>query len=160
MIFMVATRSEKVPENTVKLKIFVVSFLLIVSAFAEAKDYDGLFFLGFNLHKDVFNDKNVRYAINYAIDRKYTAKDIVSEEVVPTGVIPPGMSGFDPTFEGFSYDPRKAKKLLKKPLNISLVLLHTDGIKTVKVAEKIVKDLAAVGIKVKPRQVDYSDQDK
>ena len=141
--------------------IFLFGLLLLgFSSFTEAKEYDGLFFMGLNLHKDVFNDKNVRYAINYAIDRKFIAKDIVSEEAIPTGVIPPGMSGFDPTFEGFSHNPKKAKKLLKKSLNIELVLLHTDGVKTIRIAEKIVRDLRAVGIKVKAKQIDYSDQDK
>jgi len=140
--------------------ILVFAIIICFSSFAEAKEYDGLFFMGLNLHKDVFNNKNVRYAINYAIDRKYIIKDIISEEVIPTGVIPPGMSGYEPTFEGFSYNPKKAKKLLKKPLNIELVLLHTDGVKTIRIAEKIVKDLKALGIKVKTKQVDYSDQDK
>jgi len=143
------------------LLVFVIwSFVIGNYSFAKAKEYDGLFFLGFNLHKDVFNDKNVRYAINYAIDRKYIANKIISEEVVPTGVIPPGMSGYEPSFEGFSYDLKKAKKLLKKPLNVELVLLHTDGVKTVGMAEKIVKDLKAAGVKVKTKQVEYSDQDK
>lgn len=150
----------KALKNTVKLNIFIVCLLLMICSLAEAKDYDGLFFLGLNLHKDVFNDKNIRYAINYAIDRKYIAREIMSEEVVPTGVIPPGLSGYEASPEGFSYDPVKAKKLLKKPLGMELLLLHTDGVKTLLMAQKIKKDLAAVGIKVKTQSVDYSDQRK
>jgi len=113
-----------------------------------------------NLQKDVFNDKNVRYAINYAIDRKYIARTIMSEEAVPAGVIPPGLAGYSSSLEGFPYDPAKARKLLKKPLGVELLLLHTDGVRTVAMAQKIKKDLAAVGIKVKTRQISYSEQDK
>jgi len=146
--------------KVLKSSCLAVLISLAIFSIAYAKEYDGLFFMGFNLHKDVFNDKNVRYAVNYAIDRKYIANDIMSEEVVPNGIIPPGMEGYSPTLEGFSFDPKKAKKLLKKPLGIELALLHTDGLKTVQIAEKIKSDLAAVGIKVKTKMVDYSDQDK
>jgi len=32
--------------------------------------------------------------------------------LVATGVLPPGMPGYDPHLRGYSYDPAKAKQLL------------------------------------------------
>jgi ABC-type transport system substrate-binding protein len=57
-------------------------------------------------------------------------------------------------------DTKKAKKLLGKGIKFDLVLLHTDGIKTVAIAEQIQKDLKAAGVKVSLKQVPYSDQEK
>ncbi|KAF0134842.1 MAG: peptide/nickel transport system substrate-binding protein [Candidatus Saganbacteria bacterium] len=133
-------------------------FILLLSPIALAKDYDGLFFMGLNLQKDVFNDVKVRRAINYAIDRKYIATKIMSEEVVPSGIIPPQMVGYNPSFESYKYNPTLAKKGIKEKME--LILLHTDGVKTIAIAEKIKKDLSNVGVKVKLKQVNYSDQDK
>lgn len=149
------------PARQVKISIlgFIILMFGLISP-AHAKEYDGLFFMGFNLHKDVFNDKNVRYAINYAIDRKYIVQSIMSEEVVPAGMIPPGMTGYDKALKGLEYEPKKAKRLLKNASGTNLILLHTDGVKTIKIAEKIKKDLNAAGIKVTTRQVEYSDQAK
>jgi ABC-type transport system substrate-binding protein len=133
-----------------------------IYSLAEAKEYDGLWFMGFNLHKDIFSDARVRQAVNYAIDRKYIAQRIMSEEVVPSGVIPPNMSGYDPQLKGYDYDVARAKKLLKaaRYSGGKLTLLHTDGVKTISIAKRIKKDLAMVGLEVSLKQMDYSDQEK
>lgn len=142
----------------IKKLVFIICLLFVISCLgftAEARQYDGLWFLGFNLHKDIFNDVQTRRAVAQAIDRKFITTRIFSEEVVPNGVIPPGMSGYDPAFRDVGYAPKKNKKLAGQ----TLVLLHTDGVKTVKAAQKIKKDLEAVGLKVKLQQAAYSNQD-
>ncbi|HRO42046.1 MAG TPA: ABC transporter substrate-binding protein [Flavipsychrobacter sp.] len=59
----------------------------------------------------------VRQAINYAIDRPKIARYFKNGSVVPAteGFIPRGMPGHDSTARfGYSYDPKKALKLLAK----------------------------------------------
>ncbi|MDD5382741.1 MAG: ABC transporter substrate-binding protein [Candidatus Margulisbacteria bacterium] len=140
---------------------------MVIYSFASAKEYDGIWFLGMNLKHDLFKDRNVRTAINYAVDRDYISTDIVSEETTPVSFIPPGMIGYDPDLESFSYDQKYAKLIMKKagyPINDprlkTLTLLHTDGIKTVAIAEKIRTDLKSIGIKVELVQVSFQEESK
>lgn len=61
-------------------------------------------------------DKRVRQALNYAIDRKQMMYYLRNNVGIPgtAGLIPPGLPGFDSTaFDHFSYQPEKAKELLK-----------------------------------------------
>jgi len=140
----------------------IVSCFLGFYSFAQAKEYDGLWFLGFNLHKDIFSDVSVRQAVNYAIDRQQIATKIISDETTPNGVIPPGMLGYDPKLADYGYNVKKAKALFKDAgfKGATLSLLHTDGLKTIEIAKLIRKNLATVGIKVILKQVPYSDQEK
>ena len=150
-------------------------FLILVAIFlplystAVALDYDGLWFMGFNLNKDVFGDSNgklVRQAINYAIDRKHICAAIMKDNNTPTTVLPPGMEGRDDSLKGYPYAPPKAKALLiKAGYSMSdkrlknMVLLHTDGEKTVAIAKAIKNYLAAIGVSLKLKQMDYEDQE-
>jgi len=61
-------------------------------------------------------DKRVRQALNYAIDRKQMMYFLRNNVGIPgtAGLIPPGLPGFDSTaFDHYSYQPEKAKALLK-----------------------------------------------
>jgi peptide/nickel transport system substrate-binding protein len=61
-------------------------------------------------------DKRVRQALNYAIDRKQMMYFLRNNVGIAgtAGLIPPGLPGFDSTaFNHFSYQPEKAKALLK-----------------------------------------------
>ena len=144
----------------------LVAGLLLISA-AQAKEYDGVWFLGLNLDKEIFKKVEVRRAFSHAIDRLTIIQTIVSEEVVPKGVIPPGMAGYDASLEGYAYDVGLAKQLMKQagvgmndPRLKNMVLLHTDGVKTVAIAEQISRDLQKIGAKVILKQVSYSDQSR
>ena len=56
-----------------------------------------------------FDDKNVRLALNYAIDRE--ALPLHTWEAVPAGtVVPPSLAGYE--VEGYAYDPERALALL------------------------------------------------
>ncbi|MFH1428514.1 MAG: ABC transporter substrate-binding protein [Candidatus Margulisiibacteriota bacterium] len=129
---------------------------------------DGLWFLGFNLHKDLFSDDNglkVRQAIKYAIHREKIVKEIVENSHVPDGVIPPGMEGF--TEPGpIIFDLKLAKQLMqeagyeitdKRIKNISL--LHTNGVLTRAIVEELQENLKHIGIKLHPKGIDYADQE-
>ncbi len=69
----------------------------------------------FNVTEPPFNDKRVRQAMNYAIDRDTYANAIMKGLAKPsTSVFGPGMAGYDPSFQMYSYDPDKAKSLLQE----------------------------------------------
>ncbi|MBI5399565.1 hypothetical protein HZB07_02985 [Candidatus Saganbacteria bacterium] len=146
---------------------FVVCSLLIChGAFATAKtSYDGIWFLGFNLNKPLLAQPTARQAVNAAIDVKFIAEKLVSSEVVPSSLIPPGLLGYDPDLQPTMHDAKTAKLLLKKagltindPRLKNLTLLHTDGILTIEIARKIQSDLRAIGIKLTLVQVPYKDE--
>ena len=72
-----------------------------------------LVYVGMNQRIPPFNDLRVRQAINYAIDTRTIVNDIVKKGSRPAkGILPPGIGGFDPNLEGYSYSPEKAHKLL------------------------------------------------
>ena len=119
------------------------------------KRYDGVWFLGFNLNKDIFKGKSgrlLRQAFATSIDKKYITYKVMGDSIVPTGIIPPGMSGYDEKLAGYPYDIPAAKKLLKtagfspgdKRIK-QFTLGHTDGKKTVEIAKVIENQLTAIG---------------
>jgi peptide/nickel transport system substrate-binding protein len=73
----------------------------------------GLLYIGFNTQVKPFDDKRVRQAFNYAVDKKSIVQEITQMGSLPAnGVLPPGMPGHDPDLQGYSYDPDRAKQLL------------------------------------------------
>ena len=71
------------------------------------------YFMGLNAIEPPFDDKNVRLALNYAIDRDTISETLLRGLLVPAnGVLPPGFPGYDPNLGGYEYDPEKAKRLL------------------------------------------------
>jgi oligopeptide transport system substrate-binding protein len=72
-----------------------------------------LLYIGFNTQYKPFDDKRVRQAFNYAVDTEAIVGEITRMGSLPaTGVLPPGMLGYDPDLQGYAYDPEKAKRLL------------------------------------------------
>jgi ABC-type transport system substrate-binding protein len=134
----------------------------------SSSSYDGLWFLGMNTNKDIFGDKNgrlVRQAVNYAIDRQYICKQLVGDDNVPTGVIPKGMDGYDISVQSYPFDPAYSKSLLKKAGYAKndmrlrdLILIHTDGTMTTKIAAAIRKQLGRAGFSVALRKINYEAQ--
>jgi oligopeptide transport system substrate-binding protein len=73
----------------------------------------GLYYVGFNNQLKPFDDKRVRQAFSYAVNTETIVREITGIGNLPaTGILPPGMPGYDPQFQGYSYDPVKAKHLL------------------------------------------------
>ncbi|TMG33751.1 MAG: ABC transporter substrate-binding protein, partial [Chloroflexi bacterium] len=68
----------------------------------------------FNLKKPQFQNKSLRQALNYAINKQELAEKLYSGAgVAAVGALPPTSWGFDSTLKGYPYDPEKAKSLLK-----------------------------------------------
>src|SRR5207344_2019515 len=72
-------------------------------------------FVELDMREAPFNKKEVRQAANYAIDRQAIVDKLMGGlgKVVPT-IINPLAFGYEPKVEGYSYDPKKAKELLKQ----------------------------------------------
>ncbi|MEI3604127.1 peptide ABC transporter substrate-binding protein [Pseudogracilibacillus sp. SE30717A] len=84
-------------------------------------DYGGLEFYRFNVTKEPFDNKKIRQAFSYAIDRESIAEYVVKNKVEPAfGYVSPGFTS--PTGEDFrdvngdlvALDPEKAKQLLEE----------------------------------------------
>jgi oligopeptide transport system substrate-binding protein len=72
-----------------------------------------LLYTGFNTRVKPFDDKRVRQAFNYAVNKEAIARALPRIGGLPaTGALPPGMPGHDPDLQGYTYDPTKAKQLL------------------------------------------------
>jgi oligopeptide transport system substrate-binding protein len=149
----------------VVLVLFVIcNLLFVIYSPAYAKDFDGIWFLGFNLHKAPFNELAVRQAVASCLDEGAIAKGIMEEETEPIGFIPPGLPGYDPLLVAHKNDPAYAKSLMKRagyPLADKrlkkLSLLHTDGIKTIAIAKQLQQELKLLGMKLELIEVSYRD---
>jgi peptide/nickel transport system substrate-binding protein len=71
--------------------------------------------IGFNLDKEPFKKKEVRQAINYAIDKKLIIEKMLFDKAVPAvGWLPTTSPGFNPNAKPYEYNPEKALELMKK----------------------------------------------
>jgi peptide/nickel transport system substrate-binding protein len=78
-----------------------------------------------------FDDKRVRQALNYAVDKEAMNKALYGGlAVTMTSPLPEAQWGFDKSLKGYPYDPAKAKQLLaaagvKLPLKMELLTYNT-----------------------------------
>jgi peptide/nickel transport system substrate-binding protein len=121
-------------------------------------------YISLNNKKPPFDNRKVRLALNYAIDRRFiVSKLFMDTSVEATGIIPPGMIGYDPARKGFPYDPEKARQLLKEagyPNGFTVTFSTHDRARIynpvgVKLAERIQQNLAKVGITAKIDQMEF-----
>jgi peptide/nickel transport system substrate-binding protein len=74
-------------------------------------------FYGFLIPDKIFQNKNVRLAFNYALDRAKIADYTAKGEGTPafTGFVPLGLPGYDNTHvKGYTFDVKRAKECLAK----------------------------------------------
>jgi peptide/nickel transport system substrate-binding protein/oligopeptide transport system substrate-binding protein len=70
-------------------------------------------YIGFNTQLKPFDDRRVRQAFNYAVNKEAIVREITKMgALTATGALPPGMPGYDPDLQGYYYHPEKAKRLL------------------------------------------------
>jgi peptide/nickel transport system substrate-binding protein len=99
-----------------------------------------------------FDKKEARQAANYAIDRQAIVDRLMGGlgKVVPT-VINPMAFGFDPTVEGYGYDVKKAKELLKQagyPKGVDITLhVGASAAFNRQIAEALAEMLSEVGLR-------------
>jgi peptide/nickel transport system substrate-binding protein len=72
-----------------------------------------LLYIGFNTQLKPFDDRRVRQAFNYAVDREAIVQAVTKmSSITATGALPPGMAGHNPDLGGYPYNLDKAKRLL------------------------------------------------
>jgi len=70
-------------------------------------------FYGFNTQVKPLDDRRVRQALVYAVDREAIIEEVFLGRFTPArGILPPGTQGFNPRLKGYAHDPRRARELL------------------------------------------------
>ena len=75
------------------------------SKYIQESNLWGLNFLGMNLTKPPFDNKKVRQALNFAVDRESIIKLVLNGRAqAANGILTPGIPGHDPLLSGYFYD--------------------------------------------------------
>lgn len=114
-------------------------------------------------HEPCGSNVHLRRAMNCAVDRRHLCEKVLGESHIPArGVIPPGLPAHDPEIEGYVYDPDRAREELEKagfgsenPVP-ELTFYFRSKPPTPLIAQAIQSDLAAVGIPVELRRLDFA----
>jgi ABC-type transport system substrate-binding protein len=104
----------------------------------------------FNVHEKPFDNKLVRQAVCYAIDRDKLVRLLGGQGAPLDQIYPIGMPGHQDNTSFYKYDPQKAKQLLTQagfPNGFSTTYWAHNVDPTPKIAESIQNDLKNVGIK-------------
>jgi ABC-type transport system substrate-binding protein len=108
-------------------------------------------YIAINVNQKPFDNVKVRQALNYAIDKQRIVQLLNGRATVANQILPPLMPGFDKNYQGYSYDPEKAKSLLTEAgfpngFETSIECISVDP--QPKLCESFQQDLAKVGIKL------------
>ena len=119
-------------------------------------------YLGFNHASGPFaGNRALRRAFNHAVDKAYIC-DVLNEgkDVIASGILPPGVPGYDPGLTGYPYDPARAKTLLAEagyPGGRGLpeiVLYYNTSMTQRRIMERIQMNLADIGVTVRLKSLD------
>lgn len=115
-------------------------------------------YLAFNTEKKPFDNVLVRQALNYATDKKAIVNAVfMGSGTVAKSPLPPNMLGYKKDLPDYSYDPEKAKALLKQAgvaegtevTLWSMPVQRPYNPNSRRIAEMIQNDWAKVGVKAK-----------
>ena len=74
-----------------------------------------IIYMGMNTNDPPFDDRKVRQALNYAIDKATISRSLHQDLSIPAqGILPPGIPGYNPDLQGYEFDPAKAMRLLQE----------------------------------------------
>jgi peptide/nickel transport system substrate-binding protein len=109
------------------------------------------------------NDRRVRMALRYAVDRDAIRGSILSKDVIPASqLIGPSIFGYSPDLKPWPYDPQKAKQLLDEarkdgvPVDKEILLVDRKGWYpgSEEVMEAVLTMYKAVGLNVKLKMLE------
>jgi len=117
-----------------------------------------------NTYNGPLADVRVRQALNYAVDREGTSTLINNVGFPATQYLYEGHPWYDPDWEGYAYDPEKAKQLLADAGyadGLTLKLIYPTGgsgnMFPGPMNEKLKQDLAAVGIDLELIPIEWNN---
>jgi ABC-type transport system substrate-binding protein len=114
-------------------------------------------YLGINTEMPPFNNLQVRQALSHAINKQLLLEVIAGRGVIAQQILPPNIPGFDRTYEGYEYDPGKARELLKQAgleQGFSSTI-HTSATEpNPQIAKRLQTDLARIGIRISIKLLD------
>ncbi len=130
-------------------------------------------FLGFNLKNPLFQSKQVRQALSYAVDRQGIINAVLFGQGQPiAGVFKPGTWAYNPHIAAWPYDPAKARSMLaeqgwkpdtegilrnaqNQPFTFTVTTNQGNDVR-IKAAQIIQKELADLGITMHIRVQEWS----
>ena len=122
---------------------------------------DVTFFVGLNTSKPPLDDKRVRQALNYAVDKQAIIHGVLHDSVtLADSVVAPGVFGYT-ELTPYAYDPGRAKALLAQagvdPSTLTLHMILPTGHypDAVTVGQAIAGQLRELGIHVEIQTMDF-----
>ncbi len=133
----------------------------------------GYTYLGYNLRRPMFQDKRVRQALSYAINKQEIVDGVLlGLGEVATGPYKPDTWVYNPNVKRYPYDPAKARKLLAeagwrdtdgdgildkdgKPFSFTIVTNQGNDLR-VKAGEIVQRRFKEIGIDVKLRVIEWA----
>lgn len=110
-------------------------------------------FIGLNCLEGPFTSKELRQAVNYALDRQAIVKAIYGNSAtVANGPIAPTIWGYNPDVKGYTRDVAKAKELMAQagyPNGLEITMTVSDSTERVDIATMVQNQLKEIGITVK-----------
>jgi peptide/nickel transport system substrate-binding protein len=134
----------------------------------------GMTLVFFNTTKPLFQDKQVRQALAYGMDRQKLIDSILAGQgILGKGPVLPNSWAFDPAIQEYPYDPARAADLLDKAgwkdtnddgvrekgdqtLSFTLVTNNEDPTRG-QIAQQLADDWKKIGVKVDVQQVSVPD---
>jgi ABC-type transport system substrate-binding protein len=104
-----------------------------------------------NVRVKPFDDRRVRQALNYALDKTHSARLLNGTTVPSHGILSPGMPGRDADLAAYPHDVARARALLAEagyPTGFDVDYVTLSDEEAEKVAGSLQADLAEVGVRV------------
>lgn len=108
-------------------------------------------YIALNTRVPPFDNVKVRQAMNHAINKERVIKLLNGRGTVANQILPPLMPGYDPDYQGYDYNPEKAKQLLAEAgfpngFETTIECIAVDP--QPKICESFQQDLAQIGVKL------------
>jgi ABC-type transport system substrate-binding protein len=116
-------------------------------------------YMGLNCQMPPLDDRRVRQALNYAVNKDDVVALLNGRAIPAKGVVPPGMPGYVSDVTGYPYDRKRARTLLQEAGQAAgfTTELWTQGSDLdLKIGQKVQRDLADVGVTLEIKQVAWS----
>ncbi|TSA51991.1 MAG: hypothetical protein D4R44_06620 [Actinobacteria bacterium] len=115
------------------------------------------------LETPALKSKEVRQALNYAVDREGIVKGLFQGRATVTNtVVPQFFTGANASLKPYAYDPAKAKKMLADAgypngFNMTILVPSARYIMGVEATQAVASQLNAVGVKATINEVPFAD---